>query len=198
MQNNSVLLILSILSILQHVSTSDNAAARSRCWTSGNGRAAQWWPEGEQVTRGKFFYECRRGQLEPLGCLSSTEQKIAIGATFQQDGYEFVCQLGSDGYIEFGYNACVASDGRTYQKGETWTDAKVRRCCNIYYVTSGDRGNTAGGDYSRRVNLGLGLSKNLTRGWSELTMEFTSSVFPSEFNCLSVMLDLVHKLQSQF
>ncbi|CAA87779.1 uncharacterized protein CELE_F42A8.1 [Caenorhabditis elegans] len=160
MQNNLVLLILSILSIFEvsaYSNVEKGAAARARCWTSGNGRPAQWWQEGDQVTRGKYFYECRRGQLEPLGCLSSTEEKIPLGHTFQQDRYEFICQLGSDGYIEFGYSACVGTDGRTYQKGETWTDAK-----NTYYYRCRDDGRVVkttiegciAHDKQRRVPLG--------------------------------------------
>ncbi|CAL2031074.1 unnamed protein product [Caenorhabditis brenneri] len=151
--------ILFILSIILSLvaAYSDENKARSRCWTSGNGKPAQWWPEGSEITRGKFYYECRRGQLEPLGCLSSSEQKVQIGSTFQQDGYEFVCQLGSDGYLEFGYSACVATDGRTYQKGETWTDAK-----NTYYYRCRDDGRVVkttiegciAHDKQRRVPLG--------------------------------------------
>ncbi|PIC43448.1 hypothetical protein B9Z55_004187 [Caenorhabditis nigoni] len=154
MQN---VLILPIIAILSLTVNADSGAARSRCWTSGNGRPAQWWSEGAEITRGKFFYECRRGQLEPLGCLSNVEQKVRIGSTFQQDGYEFTCQLGSDGYIEFGYSACVGQDGRTYQKGETWTDAK-----NTYYYRCRDDGRVVkttiegciAHDKQRRVPLG--------------------------------------------
>ncbi|CAI5440677.1 unnamed protein product [Caenorhabditis angaria] len=108
---------------------------RTRCWTSGNNKPAQWWSQGEVITRGKYYYECRMGQLEPLGCLSPQDQQVPIGNTFRQDDYEFICRLGSDGYLEFGYNACVGSDGRTYQKGETWTDAK-----NMYYYRCRDDG----------------------------------------------------------
>ncbi|CAB3404450.1 unnamed protein product [Caenorhabditis bovis] len=132
-------------------------AARSRCWTSGNDRPAQWWNENEIIARGKFYYECRRAQLEPLGCFSNDGKKIPVGHTFQQDGYEFVCQIGKDGYIEFGYSGCVGSDGKTYQKGETWTDAK-----NTYYYRCRDDGRVVKAliegciahDKQRRVPLG--------------------------------------------
>ncbi|CAJ0608289.1 unnamed protein product [Cylicocyclus nassatus] len=101
---------------------------RTRCWSSGNGQSARWWDEGQKIVRGRYFYECRAGQLEPRGCVSESNRQLPIGSTIESGGYVARCELGSDGYLQFRYVACVGDDGRHYKVGESWTDAQ-----NIYY-----------------------------------------------------------------
>ncbi|CAD6199918.1 unnamed protein product [Caenorhabditis auriculariae] len=135
----------------------ESSADICRCWTSGNGKPAQWWQEGSIITRGKFFYECSRGQLAPRGCFSADEKKVQIGQTFQQDGYEFLCSLGADGYLEFKYSGCISQEGKTYGVGQTWADPK-----NTYYFKCKEDGQVVkkvaegciAHDKQRRVPLG--------------------------------------------
>ncbi|VDK56348.1 unnamed protein product [Cylicostephanus goldi] len=76
-------------------------------------------------TASRYFYECRAGQLEPRGCVSESNRQLPIGSTIEAGGYVARCELGSDGYLQFRYVACVGDDGRHYKVGETWTDAQV-------------------------------------------------------------------------
>ncbi|CAJ0581514.1 unnamed protein product, partial [Mesorhabditis spiculigera] len=97
-------------------------AARSRCWTSGNGRPAQWWNEGERVDRGKYWYTCRRGELYPEGCFTEDNQRINLWATYVQNGYEITCALDDKSYLVFKTTACVGPDDRRYRTYDQWVD----------------------------------------------------------------------------
>ncbi|KAK5985466.1 hypothetical protein GCK32_003879 [Trichostrongylus colubriformis] len=100
----------------------------TRCWSSGNGQPARWWNEGETLTRGKYWYACEKGRLEPKGCVTDSNRKLNIGSTLEAGGYVAVCELGSDGYLQFRFIACIGDDNRHYKVGETWVDAQ-----NMYY-----------------------------------------------------------------
>lgn len=108
------------------------------------GRRAKRWPAGSsstnagadslshsdvfRTTRRKFIWDTRSNRTAMSSSASWVRSLLPLSLPLIND-----CPInsrmvvaGSDGYIEFGYNACVGTDGRTYQKGETWTDAKVR------------------------------------------------------------------------
>ncbi|KHN83348.1 Uncharacterized protein F42A8.1 [Toxocara canis] len=97
--------------------------SRRRCWSSGNGRPAQWWDQGERVDRGRYWYECSGGELQPRGCFTPTDERIFIYGTFVHNGYEMQCVIGGDGYLQFKFTACIPENGtRRYVVGETWED----------------------------------------------------------------------------
>ena len=43
---------------------------------------------------GKYWYECRRGELYPMGCFSEDNQRLEVGQTYKKDGYAMTCNLG--------------------------------------------------------------------------------------------------------
>ncbi|KAK6052627.1 hypothetical protein COOONC_09867 [Cooperia oncophora] len=69
------------------------SAESGACWSSGNGQPARWWNEGETLTRGRYWYECRRGRLDPKGCVTETNRKLNIGSTVEAGGYVAICEL---------------------------------------------------------------------------------------------------------
>ncbi|WKX95963.1 hypothetical protein Q1695_012429 [Nippostrongylus brasiliensis] len=100
---------------------------RTRCWSGGNGQPPRWWNEGEAINRGKYWYECRQGRLEPKGCISDNK-RLPIGSTVVVGEYVAACETGSDGYLQFRFTACVGSGGRQFSVGEKWVDPQ-----NMYY-----------------------------------------------------------------
>uniref|UniRef100_A0A1I7WW96 Ricin B-type lectin domain-containing protein n=1 Tax=Heterorhabditis bacteriophora TaxID=37862 RepID=A0A1I7WW96_HETBA len=66
----------------------------SECWSSGNGQSARWWNEGEKIDRGKFWYECQRGVLAPMGCFTEKSERLDIGGSYENGGYISMCDLG--------------------------------------------------------------------------------------------------------
>ncbi|VDK41988.1 unnamed protein product [Anisakis simplex] len=106
-----------------------NQQSRRRCWSSGNGKAAQWWAEGERIDRaancysGRYWYVCSNGELKPRGCFTLDDKRIGVGDTFVHNEYEMQCVLGEDGYLKFKFTACIADkSNRRYVVGESWED----------------------------------------------------------------------------
>jgi hypothetical protein len=99
----------------------DDGATRRRCWSSGNDQPAKWWPEKSRIDRGRYWYECVAGQLEPRGCFDDRKNRLNVNENFVQNGYEMSCVLDTDGYLSFKITACAPDDGsRRYQPGESW------------------------------------------------------------------------------
>uniref|UniRef100_A0A0M3HXS0 Sushi domain-containing protein n=1 Tax=Ascaris lumbricoides TaxID=6252 RepID=A0A0M3HXS0_ASCLU len=73
--------------------------------------------------KGRYWYVCSGGELQPQGCFTSKDERIFIYGTFVQNGYEMQCIIGNDGYLQFKFTACVPGNGsRRYLVGETWED----------------------------------------------------------------------------
>jgi len=93
------------------------------CWTSGNQQGAKWWKEGERIDRGKYWYECKNGELEPRGCFSPTNERLFIGGKYSENGYEMEC-IVENGYLKFKFTACVPEGQGRKAPGESWEDEK--------------------------------------------------------------------------
>lgn len=116
------ILLLAMLIAGSHC-LNNSQQSRRRCWSSGNGRAAQWWGEGERIDRGRYWYTCSNGRLQPRGCFSPTDERIPVSGTFLHNDYEMQCTLDDDGYLQFKFTACISvGDNRRYVIGETWED----------------------------------------------------------------------------
>ncbi|KAK6105048.1 hypothetical protein QQG55_18730 [Brugia pahangi] len=99
-----------------------NLWEKRRCWSSGNGQSAHWFNHGERINRGKYWYKCNNGMLEPKGCFTPTNNELYIGDKFVENGYEIECVLDKNGYLQFAFTACVPKEGERYKIGETWED----------------------------------------------------------------------------
>uniref|UniRef100_A0A914EQ49 Abnormal cell migration protein 18-like fibronectin type I domain-containing protein n=1 Tax=Acrobeloides nanus TaxID=290746 RepID=A0A914EQ49_9BILA len=114
-----VIIIVSFAGTLAEI----NAAQQNQgqCWTGGNGKAPQWWDQGARIDRGKYWYECRNGELKPMGCFTEKGDRIPILGTYNSNGYVIECAVDERGYLNFKFIGCT--DGtRNYQPGETWED----------------------------------------------------------------------------
>ncbi len=134
---------LALVAVVVHAAEENNEQQnQNRCWSSGNGQSGRWWNEGERIDRGtysypdyqgrflhsgKYWYECRRGELEPRGCFTTSNERIFIGGKFVENGYEMECIVGDGGYLKFKFSACVPSGQGRFEPGQTWEDGQVHR-----------------------------------------------------------------------
>lgn len=117
------------------------------------------YSEGTQLDMGRYWYECRDGQLVPKGCLDDSGRRIDIQATYETSNrnYKLQCVVDSTGFLAFTYKSCVYN-GVEHQPGETWEDGKYYYTCD----REGDylRINPAGCmDQGRRVPLNERVTK---------------------------------------
>ncbi|CAJ0963375.1 unnamed protein product, partial [Mesorhabditis belari] len=160
-------------------------ASRSRCWTSGNGRPAQWWNDGERVDRGKYWYTCKRGELWPEGCFTNDNKRINLWGTFIENGYEITCSIDDQNYLVFKTSACLDVDGRRYRLYEQWTDPSG----TYYWECKPDgpylKAEVIGcmtHDHSRRIALGESYDEGDYR--YECQRKFNGSVSMCSIGCV--------------
>lgn len=114
--------------------------------------------DGGTTERGRYWYQCRKGQLIPQGCLTESSQRINIGGTYDSNSYRLQCVQDRDGYLTIVFKGCIYN-GREYQPLEEWDDVKYAYRC----AREGDhlRVEVAGCiDQGRRV----AIDQKVTRG----------------------------------
>jgi hypothetical protein len=120
----SAVLILASIVEAKINGINDAQQSKKRCWSSGNGRPAQFWDEGARLDRGKYWYECRNGELEPRGCFGENDERMFLYQTYMSNGYEIECALDSKGYLGFKFVSCSPDGQQKYKVGQTWEDSK--------------------------------------------------------------------------
>lgn len=86
---------------------------------------------GAQLERGRFFYECRDGNIVPKGCLTDDLKHIEVGQTTDKKTYRLKCTLNSDNLLAFEGVACLFQ-GSEHKIDEQWEDG------NNFYVCQKD------------------------------------------------------------
>jgi len=83
------------------------------------------------VELGRYWYECRDGQLVPKGCLNDDGVRIEILGTYESSNknYKLQCVVDSSGYLAFVYKSCMYN-GQEHQPGEAWEDGKYYYTCD--------------------------------------------------------------------
>lgn len=113
--------------------------------SSGNRSCPGGYENGKQMDIGRYWYECKDGQVVPKGCLTSPEdgnRRIEIDATFDTNQNRMQCVLNSDGFLSVIYKACV-SKGTERDVGAQWDDGTAYFTCvqvgdnNVHVVTLG-------------------------------------------------------------
>jgi hypothetical protein len=107
----------------------------------GTGDCPDGSPNGAQLERGRFFYECRDGNILPKGCLTEDLKHIEIGQTADKKHYRLKCTLASDGLLSFEPVACLFQ-GSEHKIDEQWEDNANFYVCkkdgrDLRAVTSG-------------------------------------------------------------
>jgi len=116
------------------------------------------YSDGAQVDLGRYWYECRDGQLVPKGCKTDDGRKIEVWQTYDSNkNYRMQCVQDPSGYLAFSYKSCVY-DGREHAPGEQWDDGKYWYSCTkegdyLHIVVSGCI------DEGRRVNINDKVTK---------------------------------------
>jgi len=79
--------------------------------SSGMRQCPGGYSHGTQMDIGRYWYECRDGQVIPKGCLAEDGHRVEIDATFDNAKYRMQCVLGSDGFLTVVYKACMLQGG---------------------------------------------------------------------------------------
>lgn len=83
---------------------------------------------GAQMERGRFFYECRQGEIVPKGCVTEELKHIEIGQTSDKKTYRLKCTLNSDNTLAFEAIACLFQN-QEHRIDEQWEDASNFYTC---------------------------------------------------------------------
>jgi len=78
-------------------------------------------PNGAQLERGRFFYECRDGNIVPKGCMTEDLKHIDIGQSADKKTYRVQCTLGRDGLLALEPSSCLFQ-GSEHKIDEQWED----------------------------------------------------------------------------
>jgi len=160
-------------------------ASRRRCWSSGNGESPKWWDERSRIDRGRYWYECGNGELQPRGCFSETNERMFIYGKFVQSGYEMQCIIGDDGYLQFKYTGCAPDGLGVFEVGKTWEDNEKM----YYFECRADgpylRAEIAGCmTHDKTVRIPIGGSTENGDYWYECLKKFNGSVQMCSAGCM--------------
>lgn len=114
---------------------------------------------GALLERGRFFYECRDGNIVPKGCMADDLKHFEIGSTTDKKTYRLQCTLGSDGNLALVPTGCL-QQGSEHKVDTQWEDAT-----NFYTCKKGENNdllivNSGCIDQGRRVPLNEKVTKD--------------------------------------
>lgn len=96
---------------------------------SGTRQCPGGYTHGTKVDIGRYWYDCRDGQMVPKGCLSDVDQhRVDIGGTFDVKSFRMQCVLNGDGFLSVIYKSCV-QNGQEHQVGDQWDDQTAFFTC---------------------------------------------------------------------
>lgn len=109
--------------------------------SSGNRKCPGGYSHGSQMDIGRYWYECRDGQVVPKGCLADDGHRVDVDATFDTKQYRMQCVLDHDGFLSVVYKACMLQ-GAEHDVGSQWDDGVAYFTCvkegdNVRVITLG-------------------------------------------------------------
>jgi len=109
--------------------------------SSGNRQCPGGYDNGKQMNIGRYWYECRDGQVIPKGCLTPDDSRIDIDGTFDTNEYRMQCVMGQDGFLSLTYKACMHK-GSEHDVGAQWDNGVAYFTCvkegnNVRVITLG-------------------------------------------------------------
>lgn len=109
--------------------------------SSGSRKCPGDYDNGQQMDIGRYWYECRDGQVVPKGCLTDDNRRVDIDGTFDTKQYRMQCVMDSSGFLSVIYKACVSQDGE-HDVGAQWDDGTAYYTClkesnNVRVITLG-------------------------------------------------------------
>jgi len=115
-------------------------------------------PNGAQLERGRFFYECRDGNIVPKGCMTEDLKHIDIGQTTDKKTYRLKCTLGGDNLLALEPVACL------FQGSEHRIDEQFEDGTNFYTCKKDGRDlrtiNSGCLDQGKRIPLNEKITKD--------------------------------------
>lgn len=107
----------------------------------GNRQCPGGYSDGTQMDEGRYWYECKDGQIVPKGCLAEDGRRVDIDGTYDTKNFRMQCVIGSDGFLTVTYKACM-HQGSSHDVASQWDDGTAFYTCvkdgnNIRVVTLG-------------------------------------------------------------
>lgn len=96
--------------------------------SAGNRQCPGGYAHGSQMDVGRYWYECKDGQMVPKGCLAEDGHRVETGSTFDTKEYRMQCVMGSDGFLTVMYKACMFQGGE-HDVGSQWDDGTAFYTC---------------------------------------------------------------------
>jgi len=109
--------------------------------SSGSRSCPGGYSHGTQMDIGRYWYECRDGQVVPKGCLAEDGHRVDIDGTFDTSKYRIQCVRNGDAFLSVTYKACM-DKGSSHDVGSQWDDGVATFTCvkegdNVRVVTLG-------------------------------------------------------------
>jgi len=109
--------------------------------SSGTRQCPGGYSDGTQMDIGRYWYECRNGQVIPKGCLAEDNHRVSIDETFDTSKYRMQCVLDKDGFLSVVYKSCMLQ-GASHDVGSQWDDGVAFFTCvkegeNVRVITLG-------------------------------------------------------------
>jgi len=109
--------------------------------SSGTRQCPGGYAHGTQMDIGRYWYECRDGQVIPKGCLAEDNHRVDVDSTFDTSKYRMQCVLDKDGFLSVVYKACMLQ-GSSHDVGSQWDDGTAFFTCvkegdNVRVITLG-------------------------------------------------------------
>lgn len=93
------------------------------------------YQNGENVERGRYWYVCKDGALDPRGCFSDDKKKLNLHETFKSGGFVLECTTDDKGFLSFRYKGCATDGGKEVNAGDSVEDGLYVYSC----VSEGER-----------------------------------------------------------
>jgi len=104
------------------------ATSAQRILSDNGKQCAGGYDQGTTMDIGRYWYECRDGQVVPKGCLADDGHRIEVDNTFDTASFRMRCTLNSDGYLSLSYQACIFR-GAEHDVGSQWDDGVAYFTC---------------------------------------------------------------------
>jgi hypothetical protein len=86
------------------------------------------YSDGTQMDIGRYWYQCKNGQVVPKGCLSEDGRRVEIDDTFDTKQFRVKCVMGGDGYLTVTIKSCI-HQGSNRDVGDQWDDGTAYYTC---------------------------------------------------------------------
>jgi len=113
---------------------------------------------GALLERGRYFYECRNGQIVAKGCVTDDLKHQLIGATYDKRHYRLQCTVNGE-VLSWEPVACL-HNGEPHKLNEQWEDGSNYYTCKTFGNNELRSVNSGCIDQGKRIALNEKITKD--------------------------------------